>query len=79
MIVIPGLPLVMVIASFVPQRSWQLVAFVLRHPPRGPGAYVLRLQTRSLRTRDYVYASKASWPDTSAAGGEDVLALLTNS
>ena len=60
MIVIPGLPLVMVIASFVPQRSWQLVAFVLGITSWAGAAYVLRLQTRSLRTRDSVYASKVA-------------------
>lgn len=60
MIVIPGLPLVMVIASFVPQRTWQLVAFVLGITSWAGAAYVLRLQTRSLRTRDYVYASKVA-------------------
>ena len=60
MIVIPGLPLTMVIASFVPQRSWQLVAFVLGITSWAGAAYVLRLQTRSLRTRDYVYASKVA-------------------
>lgn len=60
MIVIPGLPLVMVIASFVPERSWQLVAFVLGITSWAGAAYVLRLQTRSLRTRDYVYASKVA-------------------
>uniref|UniRef100_UPI00292F29B8 ABC transporter permease n=1 Tax=Clavibacter michiganensis TaxID=28447 RepID=UPI00292F29B8 len=52
--------LVMVIASFVPQRSWQLVAFVLGITSWAGAAYVLRLQTRSLRTRDYVYASKVA-------------------
>ncbi|ALX66641.1 ABC transporter permease [Microbacterium sp. XT11] len=60
MIVIPGLPLVMVIASFVPDRSWQLVAFVLGITSWAGAAYVLRLQTRSLRTRDYVSASKVA-------------------
>lgn len=60
MIVIPGLPLTMVIASFVPQRSWQLVAFVLGITSWAGAAYVLRLQTRSLRTRDYVYAAKVA-------------------
>jgi peptide/nickel transport system permease protein len=60
MIVIPGLPLVMVIASFVPQRSWQLVAFVLGITSWAGAAYVLRLQTRSLRTRDYVFAAKVA-------------------
>lgn len=60
MIVIPGLPLVMVIASFVPTRTWQLVAIVLGITSWSGAAYVLRLQTRSLRTRDYVYAAKVA-------------------
>lgn len=60
MIVIPGLPLVMVIASFVSQRSWQLVALVLGITSWAGAAYVLRLQTRSLRTRDYVYAARVA-------------------
>ena len=60
MIVIPGLPLVMVIAAFAPVRSLQLVAFVLGITSWAGAAYVLRLQTRSLRTRDYVYASKVA-------------------
>lgn len=60
MIVIPGLPLVMVIASFVPQRTWQLVAIFLGITSWAGAAYVLRLQTRSLRTRDYVYASRVA-------------------
>ncbi|WP_091231589.1 ABC transporter permease [Microbacterium sp. 3J1] len=60
MIVIPGLPLVMVIASFVPQRTWQLVAVFLGITSWAGAAYVLRLQTRSLRSRDYVYASKVA-------------------
>ncbi|PKI90869.1 ABC transporter permease [Actinomycetales bacterium SN12] len=60
MIVIPGLPLVMVIAAFAPTRSLQLVAIVLGITSWAGAAYVLRLQTRSLRTRDYVYAAKVA-------------------
>jgi peptide/nickel transport system permease protein len=60
MIVIPGLPLVMVIAAFVNSRSWFLVAVILGITSWAGAAYVLRLQTRSLRTRDYVYASKVA-------------------
>lgn len=60
MIVIPALPLVMVIASFVPQRTWQLVAIFLGITSWAGAAYVLRLQTRSLRTRDYVSAARVS-------------------
>lgn len=60
MIVIPGLPLVMVIAGFVPTRSAVLVAVVLGITSWAGAAYVLRLQTRSLRTRDYVYAARVA-------------------
>lgn len=60
MLVIPGLPLVMVIAAFAPVRSLQLVAFVLGITAWAGAAYVLRLQTRSLRTRDYVLASRVA-------------------
>ncbi|GAA0996432.1 ABC transporter permease [Tsukamurella strandjordii] len=60
MIVIPGLPLVMVIAAFAQQRSWLLVAGVLGITAWAGGAYVLRLQTRSLRSRDYVSAAKVA-------------------
>ncbi|MGF3056639.1 ABC transporter permease [Microbacterium sp. YY-01] len=60
MIVIPGLPLVMVIAAFASTRSALLVAMVLGITSWAGAAYVLRLQTRSLRTRDYVYASRVA-------------------
>lgn len=60
MLVIPGLPLVMVIAAFAPTRSLELVAVVLGITGWAGAAYVLRLQTRSLRTRDYVSASRVA-------------------
>lgn len=60
MIVIPGLPLVMVVASYVSSRSWQLVAIFLGVTSWAGAAYVLRLQARSLRSRDYVSAAKVA-------------------
>ncbi|MFE6734304.1 ABC transporter permease [Microbacterium sp. NPDC057650] len=60
MLVIPGLPLVMVIAAFATNRSWLLVAIVLGITSWAGAAYVLRLQTRSLRTRDYVSAARVA-------------------
>lgn len=60
MLVIPGLPFVMVIAAFAPTRSLDLVAMVLGITGWAGAAYVLRLQTRSLRTRDYVSASRVA-------------------
>lgn len=60
MLVIPGLPLVMVIATYFPTRSWLLVAFVLGITSWAGSAVVLRTQARSLRSRDYVYAAKVA-------------------
>ena len=81
MIVIPGLPLVMVIASFVSNRSWQLVAIILGITSWAGAAYVLRLQARSLRSRDYVYAAKVagekSWRTILVELMPNLLPLLT--
>ncbi|MGM7671987.1 ABC transporter permease [Microbacterium sp. A93] len=60
MLVIPGLPLVMVIATYFDTRSWLLVAGVLGITSWAGSAVVLRTQARSLRSRDYVYASKVA-------------------
>lgn len=60
MLVIPGLPLVMVIATYLPGRSWLLVAFVLGITSWAGSAVVLRAQARSLRRRDYVSAARVA-------------------
>lgn len=60
MLVIPGLPLVMVIATYFPARSWLLVAFVLGITSWAGSAVVLRAQARSLRRRDYVSAARVA-------------------
>ncbi|MFF2371049.1 ABC transporter permease [Agromyces sp. NPDC058110] len=60
MLVIPGLPLVMVIATYVPGRSWLLVAFVLGITAWAGPAVVLRAQSRSLRAREYVAAARVA-------------------
>ncbi len=60
MLVIPGLPLVMVIATYFSSRSWLLVAFVLGITSWAGSAVVLRTQARSLRSRDYVFAAKVA-------------------
>ncbi|WP_243224761.1 ABC transporter permease [Microbacterium sp. CIAB417] len=59
-LVIPGLPLAMVIATYFNTRSWLLVAFVLGITSWAGAAVVLRTQARSLRSRDYVYAAKVA-------------------
>ncbi|GAB3631036.1 ABC transporter permease [Microbacterium shaanxiense] len=60
MLVIPGLPLAMVIATYFSSRSWLLVAIVLGITCWAGSAVVLRTQARSLRSRDYVYAAKVA-------------------
>lgn len=62
MLVIPGLPLVIVIAGFVPpeQRGSWTIAIVLAVTGWAASARVLRAQTLSLRNRDYVAAAKVA-------------------
>lgn len=61
-LVIPGLPLVIVISGFVPRESRGLwtIALVLAVTSWAGAARVLRAQTLSVRSRDYVAASKVS-------------------
>jgi peptide/nickel transport system permease protein len=61
-LVIPGLPLVIVISAFVPveaRGSWTIAA-VLAITGWAGSARVLRAQTLSLRSRDYVLASRVA-------------------
>lgn len=60
MLVIPGLPLVIVIASYLESRSMWMIALVLGFTSWAGSAVVLRLQAKSLRTRDYVAAAKVA-------------------
>ncbi|WP_156250230.1 ABC transporter permease [Pseudactinotalea terrae] len=60
MLVIPGLPLVIVIASYVESQSVLLVIVVLALTGWAAGARVLRAQTLSLRNREYVLASRVA-------------------
>jgi len=60
MLVIPGLPLVIVMSSYVQQKSIYLIAGVLAVTSWAGGARVLRSVTLSLRNRDYVAAAKLS-------------------
>lgn len=67
-LVIPGLPLVMVIAAYVQRaeglgdlaRSWLLIAIVLGITGWAGSAVVLRSQARSLRSREYVAAARVA-------------------
>jgi peptide/nickel transport system permease protein len=60
MLVIPGLPLVIVISSYVPDKSLWLVALVLSLTGWAGSARVLRGYTLSLRSRDYVLATRVA-------------------
>ncbi|GAA2710806.1 ABC transporter permease [Actinoplanes palleronii] len=60
MLVIPGLPLVIVISSYVPDKSIWLVSIVLAITSWAASALVLRGYTLSLRNRDYVLASRVA-------------------
>lgn len=63
-LIIPGLPLMIVIGSYVTHKSIYLIAFVLAITSWAAGARVLRAQTLSLRNRDYVLAARVSGEKT---------------
>jgi peptide/nickel transport system permease protein len=60
MLVIPGLPVVIVISAYMPDRSLLLVSLVLAITSWAGSARVLRGSTLSLRNRDYVLASRVA-------------------
>jgi peptide/nickel transport system permease protein len=60
MLVLPGLPLMIVISSYVQNKGVWLVAGVLALTSWAGGARVLRAVTLSLRSRDYVAAARVS-------------------
>lgn len=64
MLIIPGLPLMIVIGSYVQHKSIFLVAAVLSVTGWAAGARVLRGQTLSIRNRDYVLAARVSGEKT---------------
>ena len=59
-LVIPGLPLIIIVASQYDNPSLLLIAAVLAITGWAWGARVLRAQTMSLRNRDFVQAAKAN-------------------
>ncbi|WP_244857565.1 ABC transporter permease [Agromyces archimandritae] len=64
MLVIPGLPLVIVVAAYLQNRSMWMIALVLGATSWAGSAVVLRLQARSLRNRDYVSAARTAGEKT---------------
>lgn len=59
-LVIPGLPLVIVLAGYLPSKGSLAVAVVIAVTGWAWGARVLRAQTLSLRRRDFVEAARAT-------------------
>lgn len=60
MLVIPGLPLMIVLATYLPGRGVTVIIFVIVITGWAWGARVLRSQTVSLRNRDFVLAAQLS-------------------
>ncbi|MCC3654878.1 MULTISPECIES: ABC transporter permease [Streptomyces] len=63
-LVLPGLPLIIIIASFLPDSGDMIIAMVISLTAWAWGARVLRAQTMSLRARDYVQAARATGEST---------------
>ncbi|MFP8960656.1 ABC transporter permease [Streptomyces nanhaiensis] len=63
-LVLPGLPLIIIIASFLPDSGDVIIAVVISLTAWAWGARVLRAQTMSLRGRDYVQAARATGEST---------------
>lgn len=59
-LVLPALPLIIVLAGYLPQRGVASVAVVIAVTGWAWGARVLRAQTLSVRRRDFVQAARAS-------------------
>lgn len=59
-LVLPALPLIIVLAGYLPQRGVASVAVVIAVTGWAWGARVLRAQTLSVRRRDFVEAARAS-------------------
>ncbi|MGW0805042.1 ABC transporter permease [Nonomuraea sp. NPDC002799] len=59
-LVLPALPLIIVLAGYLPQRGVASVAVVIAVTGWAWGARVLRAQTLSVRRRDFVQAARAA-------------------
>jgi peptide/nickel transport system permease protein len=59
-LVVPALPLIIIVTSFMPDAGDILIAVVISATGWAWGARILRAQTLSLRQRDYVEAARAT-------------------
>ncbi|GMA28955.1 ABC transporter permease [Arenivirga flava] len=76
MLVIPGLPLVIVISSYVAEKSIWVLAVVLAITSWAASARVLRSVTLSLRNRDYVAAARVAGEKSWRIIGVEILPNL---
>lgn len=76
MLVIPGLPLVIVISSYVAEKNIWVLAVVLAITSWAASARVLRSVTLSLRSRDYVAAARVSGEKSWRIIGVEILPNL---
>ena len=76
-LVIPALPLIVIIASIVPEVSTVGIALIIGCTSWAWGARVLRAQTLSLRGREYVEAARATGESTWRIIGMEILPNLT--
>lgn len=63
-LVVPTLPLVVVLAGYLPNKGWISIALVISLTSWAWGARVLRVQAMSLRRRDFVAAARATGEST---------------
>lgn len=76
-LVIPGLPLIIIIASFLPETGDLMIAAIIGLTSWAWGARVLRAQTLSLSSRDYVQAARATGEKTPRIVAFELLPNLT--
>ncbi len=72
-LVIPSLPLIIIIGSYLPQSGSIGVILIISITSWAWGARILRAQTLSLRRRDFVEAARATGEHTAAIILRDVL------
>ncbi|MCI0384492.1 ABC transporter permease [Streptomyces sp. CNQ085] len=76
-LVLPGLPLIIIVAGFLPDSGDMIIAVVISLTAWAWGARVLRAQTMSLRARDYVQAARATDESTWRITVFEILPNLT--
>lgn len=76
MLILPGLPLMIVIGSYVQQKGILLISGVLALTSWAANARVLRAQTLSIRNRDYVLAARVAGEHPTRIIGVEILPNL---